>query len=546
MSNIHFVHDNEPGTPLDNEQIRALRSHVRKINLERLQQRTTERMENFRSLSVNDFSKHGEIKPEKRRFPVRPKGVEAGGSSSNVPGPNKGLPLRGAESLATLAVSEGLESLSDILGDAPSGQAPAPALESATEDDMLRSTTTRHLYSAQISVMTGIDEIVADSLLRSGSFLVAIEPLFTAEHQSLNLVNLSIFPDLLESQALLSALVYSMLRSKDTSKSFNESLHFKGRAIEYLQDDLHKNGSTHWTLAICTILMLCGVARRSGEISEYTAHAEGLDRLVRLCRSSHVHLPADVLRAVFWLDLTGAGILGDKRRFSEADFPALFNTDVDIVSSHGDTLPYGFAFHQDIVHHDLLPCIERITALQAAVATGILESIKADNVRASIISSLISVQQACQASGPISEGCRVAAYIVCDASINGPGRSSFVGWRLSERLIQILAETSGGDVWACRRDVLLWLVLIGASASWAEGWPASVVSSAYEGIMAHLSRDASTWAQEEDGSLVLLSTVQGYIYDQDWLNNRHLIPHWAELERTLTQSGLLNAETIAS
>ncbi|KAK4945571.1 hypothetical protein LTR10_015190 [Elasticomyces elasticus] len=546
MSNIHFVHDNEPGTPLDNEQIRALRSHVRKVNLERLQQRTTERMENFRSLSIDDFSQHGEIKPEKRRFPVRPKGPEARGSSSNVPGPSKRLPLPGAESLATLADSEGLESLSHTLSDASSGQAPAPALQSSTEDDMLRSTTTRHPYSAQVSVMTGIDEILADSLLRSGPFLVATEPLFTAEHQSLDLMNLSIFPDLLESQAFLSALVYSMIRSDNTSESINESLHFKGRAIEYLQDDLHKNGSAHWTLAICTILVLCGVARRSGEISEYTAHAEGLDRLVRLCHSSQVQLPADVLRAVLWLGLTGAGILGHKRRFCEADFPALFNSDIDIISSPGDTLPYGFAFHVDMIHHDLLPCVQRVKGLQTAIATGSLEPIEADNVRASIISSLVSLQQACQAFGPISEGCRVAAYIVCDAAINGPGQSSFVGWRLSGSLIQLLAETSGSEIWAYRRDLLLWLVLIGASASWAEGWAASAVSSAYESIMARLLHDASTWAEEEEGSLVLLSAVQGYIYNQDWLNNRHLIPHWTDLESLLTQSGLLNAEAIAS
>ena len=162
------MHDNEPGTPLDNEQIRALRSHVRKVNLERLQQRTTQRMENFRSLSVDDFSQHGEIKPEKRRFPVRSEGAETGGSSSDVPGSNKGRPAPRVEPLPTLAAPKGPESLSSTIGGASSGEVPVQAW--AIEDDMLERTSTRHPYTAHFSAMTGIDENLADSLLNSGLY----------------------------------------------------------------------------------------------------------------------------------------------------------------------------------------------------------------------------------------------------------------------------------------------------------------------------------------------------------------------------------------
>jgi hypothetical protein len=94
----------------------------------------------------------------------------------------------------------------------------------------------------------------------SGALPVAIEPLFTAEHRTPDLMNLSIFPTLLENQAFLSALVYSMLQTQSSSASNNESLHFKGAAIECLQDDLQKNGAARWTLSICTILLLCSAA----------------------------------------------------------------------------------------------------------------------------------------------------------------------------------------------------------------------------------------------------------------------------------------------
>ncbi|KAI1623117.1 hypothetical protein EDD37DRAFT_458923 [Exophiala viscosa] len=547
MSNIHFVHDNEPGTPLDTEQTRALRSHVRKVNLERLQQRTTQRMENFRSLSIDDFSQHGEIKPEKRRFPVRFEVAATEASSSNALQSDKGPPVPRAERLATLAATEGPESLSGTIGGASAGLRTGLSLEVASEDEVLRSTTTRHLYSAQISAMTGIHENLAESLLSSGAFRVATEPLLTAEHQTPDLMHLSIFPDLLENRAFLSALIYSMLQSPDYSTSATKGLHFKGRAIQCLQEDLHKNGSTCWTLAICTILVLCGAARHSGEISEYTAHAEGLDRLVRLCHSSQVQLPSDILRAVLWLDLTGAGILGDRRRFSEDDFSALLNIDTNLLSCPHDELPYGFTFHGDIIHHDLLSCIERIKSLQSTMATSSLEAIKADNMRASITSRLVSLQQTCQGFGPISEGCRVAAYIICDACIDRCGKSSFVGSRLSESLTRILAESIGSEEWAYRRDLLLWLVLVvGASASRAGGWFGSGDDSPYRDLMERLLHNASTWAEKEEGSFILRSTVQGYIYDQDWLDKRHLIPHWMDLEKLLTQSEIFDARASGS
>ncbi len=62
---------------MDPTQVRALRSHVRKVNLERQQQRSTERLENFRSLSVDDFSHDGRVKPAGRRESVRLEQLES-------------------------------------------------------------------------------------------------------------------------------------------------------------------------------------------------------------------------------------------------------------------------------------------------------------------------------------------------------------------------------------------------------------------------------------------------------------------------------------
>jgi hypothetical protein len=66
---IHFVHEQKPGTALDSTQVRALRSHVRKVNLERSQQKSTRRLENFRSLTITDFTEDGRMKNGKRKQP---------------------------------------------------------------------------------------------------------------------------------------------------------------------------------------------------------------------------------------------------------------------------------------------------------------------------------------------------------------------------------------------------------------------------------------------------------------------------------------------
>ena len=69
---IHFVNETKPGTGLDSSQVRALRSHVRKINIERSYQKSTRRLENFRSLTINDFSDGGKNKGNKRKQSPQP------------------------------------------------------------------------------------------------------------------------------------------------------------------------------------------------------------------------------------------------------------------------------------------------------------------------------------------------------------------------------------------------------------------------------------------------------------------------------------------
>ena len=74
---IHFVNGTNPGTSLDSSQIRALRSHVRRVNLERSSQKSTQRLENFRSLTVDDFSETGKARGGRRKQSVQLDGTQA-------------------------------------------------------------------------------------------------------------------------------------------------------------------------------------------------------------------------------------------------------------------------------------------------------------------------------------------------------------------------------------------------------------------------------------------------------------------------------------
>ncbi|KIW16716.1 hypothetical protein PV08_03905 [Exophiala spinifera] len=529
---IHFVHENEPGTPLDPTQVRALRSHVRQVNLERSQQRTTQRMENFRSLSIDDFSENGEIRPGKRRFASRPEPTTTSQGPSEL----------GDEAPIQHAVPQLDFNTRPEQSVTASSRSSFPLSDSShsvsRERNRPASTTPGlHPYTSNISAVTGLDEGRVDQLLTSYAFQMALDPLITAEHDECDVACLSTFPDLLGNPAFLFALVYSMVLSSNAWRCSNESLHLKGRAIECLHQALPQDNTTLRALSICAILMLCHAASRSGEYTEYAAHSEGLYHLMQVWRTSGSALPSDVLRAVFWHDLTGAGIFGALRRFSEVDFPSLFNQSLDRTYTVQQDLPFGFVSHEEVIHHDLLSCLKEITGLQKIVAMNSLESVALDDIRASIVSRLVVLQQACESLGPVSECCRLAAYIVCHlCSKTACAHAPHVPVRLSEKLAHVLQDTIRDAAWHLRHDLLLWLVFVGASASRCDGDLFRPLNPQYRHIMEVVLQLAVTWVKRREGELVLQSAKAGFLYSGDWVAQRHLIPNWTELERMVSET----------
>lgn len=257
----------------------------------------------------------------------------------------------------------------------------------------------------------------------------------------------------------------------------------------------------------------------------------------------HCKLHNILADAFYRHDLTGAGIFGALRRFSEVDFPSLFSPSLDHTHKVRQDLPFGFVSHEDVIHHDTLLCIKEIVGLQKMVAMNSLKPVAVDDIRASIASRLVVLQQACKSLGPVSECCRLAAYIVCHLCCKSARAHLFIPAHLSERLGQIIHDTIRDGAWNLRHDLLLWLVFVGASASRYDGDSLREPNEQYRHIMEIILQLARTWVKRREGDLVLQIAKAGFLYADDWITQRQLIPNWTELERMVSEAPSSNKES---
>ncbi len=175
---IHFVHETKPGAGLDSSQVRALRSHVRKVNLERSNQKSTRRLENFRSLTVTDFSEGGKTRSNKRKQSLQPVATPSlEGAIEDLPlgeDPAQGWPFASNAPQSPTETFRDLSSPSSECLDRPcSCYRESPSAERAQSPNHYLSPTGsspsagQHPYASRISEAIELDEARIDSLLQS-------------------------------------------------------------------------------------------------------------------------------------------------------------------------------------------------------------------------------------------------------------------------------------------------------------------------------------------------------------------------------------------
>ncbi|EXJ62415.1 hypothetical protein A1O7_02850 [Cladophialophora yegresii CBS 114405] len=303
---IHFV-ETQPGTALDSGQVRALRSHVRKVNLERSNRKSTQQLENFRSLTITDFSGSGKAKGAKRKQSFHSNVAHLETVIQEFPwgdDPPQGYPLApdspGIPTRAFRCLPNQLPpKRCSCHRPSPQGQQSPSSSEHSTPSDSPHSEET-HPQAAWIVDATDVDEDQINQLLRSCAFQIEAESLLSFGLANCDLWALPLFPDCLYKSAFLYAFLYSILHIHNSYIGTNESLALKTKAIECLREDLRKDDPNIRALTIGTVLLLSCVAYHCGDLAESTAHSEGLYKLLEHYHADGVRLRTEVLRAIFW------------------------------------------------------------------------------------------------------------------------------------------------------------------------------------------------------------------------------------------------------
>ncbi|OAL33384.1 hypothetical protein AYO20_07395 [Fonsecaea nubica] len=556
---IHFVHETKPGSSLDSSQVRALRSHVRKVNLERSNQKSTRRLENFRSLTITDFSEGGKVKSGKRK---QPPSADACNSLEpeieNLPsreGGSQQCPLNpgGADTPSTA-----FQFLSSSAGDGPprrctcakTGSKPSnPKLPSSGQLPVVgasASTDECHPYAAHISKAIDLDPTRIDYLLRSCAFQVAAEPLLVSGPVEGDLTALSLFPECLTNSAFLYALLYSILHIHNSCNTTNESLLLKTKAIECLREDLQKDDPNIRALSIGTILLLSCVAHIQrvfisfSNIAMQMARSYGLMYCTQFSGSSSpkTQIGVGLLTLRCRQHLLGTALVCTQHQFQQPDFRGLLlGQSEEFPTASLPTLPLGFVLHEDVISSDVLLCIRYVLYLQELVGIGTTNRETIEDLQASIQSRLVFHEDSCKKMGQIAECCRWAVYIVCYMTSTPTWTSAFVPLRLAEKLLAHLDKSLGTDLWRYRRDLFLWLLLVGMSVGNGRNCFAVELASRYQDFTDKVIEDVQKWDELRDGAKALNNVVKRFIYAQDWVAKRHLLPRWTDLEMSVFLCG---------
>ncbi|KIW70787.1 hypothetical protein, variant [Phialophora macrospora] len=532
---IHFV-ETKPGTALDSSQVRALRSHVRKVNLERSNQKSTRRLENFRSLTITDFSEAGKAKGAKKKQSSQPDVTQLETEIQDLPwgeDPPQDCPLApGSPEIPTRA----FQCLSTPDGQflpkrcncnkssPPHRQSPGPSRRSSPIDSPQSDGI--HPHAVQIANAIDVDEARINDLLRSCAFQVAAEPLLPSSVTDGDFSALPLFPECLSNSAFL------------------ESLALKTKAIECLRGDLRKDDPNIRALTIGTILLLSCVAYHCGDLEESTAHSEGLYKLLEHCHTDGIRLRAEVLRAIFWQHLLGTALVCDQHRFLQPDFQFLLNRPQDFPTLNAlPTVPLGFELHEYVISADVLLSIRIILYLQNPPSPGTSDLTMIEDLQARVEARLVFHEKSCKEFGPIAECCRVAVYIVSYISSSTTWKSAFVPLRLAEKLLTYLEKTNRQERWRYRRDLFLWLLLVGASVGKGQNCFAAELASRYQQFIESIRGDVTNWTDLKNGPRALHNMMKSFIYADGWVAKRHLIPSWSDLERTIFLCGSEEADT---
>ena len=381
-----------------------------------------------------------------------------------------------------------------------------------------------------------------DSLFKSNAFRTASEPLFDPSHVDSALSMHAVFPHSEEEPAFLNALLYSVVQTTNRGKSTIEGLSLQARIISLLNEKLSSPLPTLSPADIGAIMILKTTAYKTCDFVAHDTHTRGLAAALKACSRSENSLTTAAKRAVFWLDLCAAVLMGSKRSMSHLEPPQKVSWHRESCPELAQALPIGFVRHQHALPYDLLECVSDVvefqTFLRMRTVAQLSDSAKyhtLEPMQASIESRLAFQQQSCRQLGVVAEACRLAVFMCCYCSWMETWNDSLIPCRLAERLLDLLEPTlffstqQAESVWLQRVDILLWLLLVAASV-------VELDQGHVEDLRSKQSRQFLSARTFLSGCSVanlkhlLQSALQDFIYSKVLLTQRCYGKEWHDLE----------------
>lgn len=353
------------------------------------------------------------------------------------------------------------------------------------------------------------------------------------------------------------ALVYSMLQIANRNNPTVETLYLESKTISHVNAELSQFAANPSPSLVGAVMLLKASAYRFDEVHAHATHSDGLTRLIELFhgQSSQSRLTPAAMRAAFWLDLFSSILLDSKRQLSHLSLPiqpcwtrSNFPHPELFSPYH---LPAGFVRHRKLIPDDLLDCVQDVVELQSRMRDPVYRADfrLIDDMQASIESRLAFQGKACRLFGDLAEMARLAIFICTYCCWTDTWNSFAVPAKVASLLARRLHSFLGMSVdwtgtennerfaqsWEQVGDLLLWLVLVGASVAQNERELVPGLKSSYAKIIRRLSDLISAPGEGESccWPTMLAMMEQDYIDCKGWMKNRLQIREWFTLEITI-------------
>jgi hypothetical protein len=202
--------------------------------------------------------------------------------------------------------------------------------------------------------------------------------------------------------------------------------------------------------------------------------------------------------------------------------------------------PPGISAHWDVIPDNLLACYEDIVDLDAAVAGRLYLNHSIDDIQASIESRLANLANLCKDFNMAAECTRLAAYICCYTAYVEIWKNFLIPCRCSSLLLDALVSSFDDSIWVKRRDLQLWLILVGSCTARLDHGHLRELKSGYNTLIVRLVATVSTWPQAE---ISLQSALKDFIYTEAWFQHRKASREWSQLVTCIEAFTAVNHES---